>query len=109
MLVGATSTGLDANLAAALTYAVGWVTGLAFYFIEPDNKFVRFHAVQSTIEAAATTVGEVAGILTQAVRDVATAIGGFATEVFEIREAARRAAEDGTDQPIPSIEQQLDE
>ena len=47
--LGTTSTGLDANLAAALTYAVGWVTGLAFYFFEPDNKFVRFHALQSTI------------------------------------------------------------
>ena len=45
--LGVTSTGLDANLAGALTYAVGWVTGLAFYFLEPDNKFVRFHALQS--------------------------------------------------------------
>ena len=42
-------------------------------------------------EAAATTVGEVATISTGAVRDVATAIGGFATEVFEIREATRKA------------------
>ena len=49
-------------------------------------------AVQSTIEAAAGTVGEVATIVTAAVRDVATAIGGFATELFEIREASRKAA-----------------
>jgi ABC-type transporter Mla subunit MlaD len=48
-------------------------------------------AIQSTVEAAATAVGEVATILTAAVRDVATAIGGFATEMFEIREATRRA------------------
>ncbi|MDE0777595.1 hypothetical protein [Nocardioides sp.] len=48
-------------------------------------------AIQSTAEAAATTVGEVATIITGAVRDVATAIGGFATEVFEIREATRKA------------------
>jgi ABC-type transporter Mla subunit MlaD len=48
-------------------------------------------AIQSTVEAAATAVGEVATILTAAVRDVATAIGGFATEVFEIREATRKA------------------
>ena len=34
-----------------------------------------------------------ATIITGAVRDVATAIGGFATEVFEIREASRRAAD----------------
>ena len=51
-------------------------------------------AVQSTIEAATGTVGEVATIVTKAVRDVVTAIGGFATEVFEIREASRKAADD---------------
>ncbi|MBZ5734274.1 hypothetical protein K8Z61_07180 [Nocardioides sp. TRM66260-LWL] len=51
-------------------------------------------AVQSTVEATATTVGQVSGILTNAVRDVASAIGGLATEVFEIRETARRAAAD---------------
>ena len=51
-------------------------------------------AVQSTIEAAATTVGQVATILTQAVREVATAVGDFATEVFEIRDAAKKAQDD---------------
>jgi hypothetical protein len=66
-------------------------------------------AVQTTIEAAASTVGEVATIVTQAVRDVATAIGDFATEVFEIREASRKAAEDGADEPIPAVEAQLEE
>jgi hypothetical protein len=51
-------------------------------------------AVQHTIEAAATTAGQVASIITGAVRDVAKALGGFATEVFEIREAARKAGRD---------------
>ncbi len=50
--------------------------------------------IQATVEAAAGTVGQVATIITSAVRDVATAIGGFATEVFEIRDAARKAHED---------------
>ncbi|HEX5087513.1 MAG TPA: hypothetical protein VFV89_06865 [Nocardioides sp.] len=66
-------------------------------------------AIQSTIEAAASTAGEVATILTRAVRDVATAIGDFATEVFEIREASRRAAEDGADEPMAAVEQQLED
>jgi hypothetical protein len=48
-------------------------------------------AVQGVVEATATTVGEVATILTGAVKDVARSIGGLATEVFEIRDAARRA------------------
>jgi len=47
--------------------------------------------VQNTVEAAAVTVGQVTSILAAAVKDVAGAVGGFATEVFEIRESARRA------------------
>ena len=66
-------------------------------------------AVQSTVEAAAGTVGEVATIITAAVRDVATAIGSFATEIFEIREASRKAAAETVDDPIPAVDEQLDD
>jgi uncharacterized membrane protein len=44
-----TSTGFDANVAAALSYLVGFVTGIIFLLVEKDNKFVRFHAMQSTL------------------------------------------------------------
>ena len=44
-----TSTGLDANVAAALSYLVGFVTGIIFLLVEKENKFVRFHAMQSTL------------------------------------------------------------
>jgi len=44
-----TSTGLDANLAAALSYLVGFVTGAIFLVVEKENRFVRFHAMQSTL------------------------------------------------------------
>jgi uncharacterized membrane protein len=47
--LGTTASGLDANVAATLAYAMGWVSGLAFLFFEEDNKFVRFHALQSII------------------------------------------------------------
>ena len=46
---GKTSSGLDQNVAAALCYSLGWVTGLLFYLTEPHNRFVRFHAAQATI------------------------------------------------------------
>jgi uncharacterized membrane protein len=46
---GTTASGLDANVAAALAYAIGWVSGAAFLFFEEENKFVRFHAWQSII------------------------------------------------------------
>jgi uncharacterized membrane protein len=48
-----TSTGLEANLAAALTYLVGFVTGAIFLVVEKENRFVRFHAMQSTLVFAA--------------------------------------------------------
>jgi division protein CdvB (Snf7/Vps24/ESCRT-III family) len=51
-------------------------------------------AVQSALEAAATTVGQVTSIITHAVKDVAGAMGGFATEVFEIGDSARRARQE---------------
>ena len=41
------STGLDANLAGALCYALGWVSGIVFLVLEKDSRFVKFHAVQS--------------------------------------------------------------
>ena len=56
---------------------------------------IRKDAVQNTVEAAASAVGQVTTIITTAVKDVAGAMGGFATEVFEIRDQARRAAADG--------------
>lgn len=43
------STGLDANVAAALSYLVGFLTGIVFLLIEKESKFVRFHAMQSTL------------------------------------------------------------
>ncbi len=44
-----TSTGLSENVAGLLCYVLGWITGIVFLIIEPENKFVRFHAFQSII------------------------------------------------------------
>ena len=43
------STGLDENIAALLSYIVGWVSGLVFFLIEKDSRLVRFHAMQSIL------------------------------------------------------------
>ena len=62
---------------------------------EPLSKAeIRKDAVQNAVEAAAGTVGQVASIVTSAVKDVAGTVGGVATELFEIRDQARRAAAD---------------
>jgi uncharacterized membrane protein len=42
-----TSIGLAPNIAAALSYI--WIVGLILFFIEKENKFVRFHAMQSVL------------------------------------------------------------
>ena len=59
---------------------------------------IRKDAVQGAVEAAATTVGEVATILTTAVKDIARSVGGLATEVFEIRDSARKASNENRDE-----------
>lgn len=51
-----TSMGLEPNLAGALSYLCGWLTGLIFYLMEKENNFVRFHAFQSILISAAFTV-----------------------------------------------------
>ena len=44
-----TASGHDENVAGALTYGLGWITGLFFLVTESHNRFVRFHAFQSVI------------------------------------------------------------
>ena len=37
------------NLVAALSYFLFFITGIIIYFVEKDDKFIRFHALQSTL------------------------------------------------------------
>jgi hypothetical protein len=55
---------------------------------------IRKDALQDGVTAASQAVGSVTTIVTTAVGDIARAVGGFATEIFEIRDAARRAGRD---------------
>jgi uncharacterized membrane protein len=48
--------GLDENLASALTYVLGFLTGIVFFLMEKENKTVRFHAMQSIITFLGTFV-----------------------------------------------------
>ena len=51
-----TSMGLEQNVAGLLCYVVGWITGLIFFLVEKDNKFVRFHAMQSILVFGGLTI-----------------------------------------------------
>jgi uncharacterized membrane protein len=44
-----TSTGLQENVASLLCYVLGWVSGVVFLILEPNNKTIKFHAIQSII------------------------------------------------------------
>lgn len=37
------------NLMAAASYLLGFITGVIFLLVEKQSKFVRFHAMQSTV------------------------------------------------------------
>lgn len=40
-------SGLPENVAGALSYLLGPITGIVFFIIDRERPFVRFHAVQS--------------------------------------------------------------
>jgi len=50
------TTSLEPNVAGLLCYLAGWITGLIFILIEKENKFVRFHAMQSIVTFGGLTV-----------------------------------------------------
>jgi len=51
-----TALGLSENIEGALAYVVGWISGLVLWFLEPENKFVRFHAMQSIVVFGVITI-----------------------------------------------------
>jgi hypothetical protein len=55
---------------------------------------IRKDAVQETFTATTHVVGAVTGIVVGAVGDIGRTLGGFATELFEIRDSTRRATTD---------------
>ena len=50
------SLGMEANVAALLSYVLGIVSGLIFFLLEKRSAFVRFHAMQAILFSAALFV-----------------------------------------------------
>lgn len=46
--------GMDPNIAAAISYI--WIVGVIFFILEKENKFVRFHALQSILFGVANSI-----------------------------------------------------
>ena len=53
---GPTSIGMQPNVAAGLSYVFTWISGLIIFLIEKQNRFVRFHAMQSLLFFGSITV-----------------------------------------------------
>lgn len=66
--------GMDPKIAAAISYI--WIVGLIFYLMEKENKFVRFHAMQSILFGIANSLLMVVLVIVATVLTVAFGIGG---------------------------------
>ncbi|EMA44481.1 SHOCT domain-containing protein [Halococcus saccharolyticus] len=71
-------TGLESNVAAALSYALGFVSGIAVYVLEDDDSYVRFHAAQSIVVFGALAMASVVvGAVFAAVSSIAGLLSGL--------------------------------
>jgi hypothetical protein len=59
-----------------------------------DRLETRKDTIQVVVESGTTHLGSIFGIVLGAVRDVTREVGDWATDLFEIRDAARRAQAD---------------
>jgi uncharacterized membrane protein len=83
--VGKSSTGLDENVAALLSYVFGWVSGLIFFLIEKDSRLVRFHAMQSILlNAAALVIGVVLWIAWVVIAIIMSQISDVLASLFSV-------------------------
>ena len=67
-------TGLDPKVAAAISYI--WIVGLVFFFIEKENKFIRFHAMQSILFGITNSVLMIVLMVVAVLLTFAFGIGG---------------------------------
>ena len=56
---GKTSMGMEQNVEGLLCYVLGFITGIVFFVMEKENKFVRFHAMQSIVVFGAIFVVDI--------------------------------------------------
>ena len=75
--IGKSSTGLEENVAALLSYIFTWVSGLIFFVMEKESRLVRFHAMQAILlGAGATVIGIVLWIIAFVIGIIVSQISG---------------------------------
>ena len=79
------STGLDENIAALLSYVFGWVSGLIFFLIEKESRLVKFHAMQSILlNVLLAVAGIVLWIVTFILVLIGTQLPGFLGTILSL-------------------------
>lgn len=68
------NTGMDPKVAATISYI--WIVGVIFFFLEKENRFVRFHAMQSILFGIATSVIMMVLVVIAVILTFAFGIGG---------------------------------
>jgi uncharacterized membrane protein len=82
---GKSSTGLDENVAALLSYVFGWLSGLIFFLIEKDSRLVRFHAMQSLLfNVTVAVVGIVLWVVMFILLLIGTQISGIVSTLVTL-------------------------
>ena len=64
--------GMSQNAAAGTSYVFGWITGLIFFLMEKQNRFVRFHAMQSILFFGGVSI---LGIIVRVIISIIPALG----------------------------------
>jgi uncharacterized membrane protein len=68
--------GLDGNLAALLGYII-WVVALISLLMEKENRFVKFHAIQSLLLHASAIVAFIALMIILMILGIVLAMAGL--------------------------------
>ena len=99
--LGRTRSGFQPNIAAVLSYALTVLTGAVMFVVEKENKYVRFHALQSILFGATwiilwilasiemTVPIRIIGFVITDVILFVVALGGFVLWLFLLYKAYR--------------------
>lgn len=68
-------SGLEPNVAGALSYLLGPITGVLFLLIDKERPFVRFHAMQSIVLSVAWVVAWIVLAVVGAILGVVPVLG----------------------------------
>lgn len=80
---GPTTSGLPANVAAALA-CIPLIGGIIFYLIEKQNAFVRFYAMQSIIFGGAWILFDIISMIVSSIFGALPALGGFLVVLWSL-------------------------